>query len=232
MSQSEREFLHSCPLCNERIYLLEVHFGTEVPCPHCGEHFTAQADAVVRDVETRRELALDAPLDPVAPRTVLRRRASHDGRPDAPAVHACGRCGRKMELLPEHADLEVPCPHCGERFVPERGDVVPGPRATGSRPDGTSPQATLVLLLGIGGLAGAFSASICCITLPLMACSPIGLFIGHRERKAVKARRAKDPTLEAGYWLCVAGTVLIALGMVGVALYALFVGVLVSGGQL
>lgn len=185
--------------------LVPEHFGHEIPCPHCGDSFRPSEAVLFPDP---RAATITAP------------KVSVEGR-----AYPCPRCGNYMDLLPEHAGIEIPCPHCGAHFVPGEGNATPSrrpvrasaPRSSRSAPAATSGSRN-ALYLGIVGLVGGAVSFACCgpIGLPLMLCGPIGLWMALRERAAVRRKREEPHRdLSSALVVTLIATILFVLMLLG-----------------
>jgi len=226
MTSAPEEFPYDCPLCGLPVCLLFEHIGVEVPCPHCGESWTASPAVAVLDPVRREELfgaKWTAPSsrqsDPrfwvPAPDV-----SSAVPRSAPPVPYSCPRCERKMELRVEHAGHEVPCPFCGFAFTPDSLDVVPGPRRQSVGLGSASARTTWAIVLGIFGILAVPFSLMCCLAMPLVAAGPGGLFLIRNDRKDAKADGREDSTLHVAWILCWVATGLAGLSIaVSIAIF-------------
>jgi hypothetical protein len=95
----------------------------------------------------------------------------------------------------------------------------------------SSGNATMALVLGIVGLLGSMGACCCCLSWLLGLCAPAGWYLGSQELHAIRAGRSPasgEGTARAGMICGIIGTVLMALYLVGIAIYVALVGVAVA----
>lgn len=221
MPAAPDEFHFICPLCDDAVYLRIEHVGVEVPCPHCGEHWTASPAAVIKDPVLRAELFGDSWVPPPEARRDWRGLPPSRDDPDAPPEIAppvsfdCPRCKRSMELREEHEGHQVPCPFCGFQFTPDTTDVIPPPRPQTVRVGDKSVRATWAMVCGILGILAVPLTLACCVTFPLLACGPVGLLLVHKDRAEARATGRKDSGLESAWVLNLIATGILVLTIVG-----------------
>ena len=85
----------------------------------------------------------------------------------------------------------------------------------------------MALILGIIGLMGSMGSCCCCLFWFLGLCAPAGWYVGSQELQAIRAGRspaAGEGTARAGMICGIVGTVLLALYLLGIAIYVALVG--------
>jgi hypothetical protein len=95
----------------------------------------------------------------------------------------------------------------------------------------SSGRATAALVLGIIGLLGGVGSCCCCLTLVLSPCSPVAWYLGHQELRAIVLGRAPasgEGNARAGMICGIIGTALMAVYLVGIAIYVAVVGYAVA----
>ena len=92
----------------------------------------------------------------------------------------------------------------------------------------SSGNAATALVLGIVGLVGSVGSCCCCLFWLLGLCAPAAWYLGSQELQAIRGGRApaaSEGTARAGMLCGIIGTAVLALYMVGIAIYVALVGV-------
>jgi hypothetical protein len=89
-------------------------------------------------------------------------------------------------------------------------------------------NANAALVLGIVGLVGSLGACCCCLFWFVGLCAPIGWYVGRSELQAIRQGRTPasgEGTAKAGMICGIVGTGILALYLIGIAVYIGVVGV-------